>query len=62
MHCMYILQHTKSTSQAEVTSNSKPVALAVIELRYSEGISQLLCQSVEISINKFFFETSIATF
>ena len=42
------------TSQAEVTSNSekiKPVALAVIELRLSEGIGQLLSQSLENSIN-----------
>ena len=35
----------KGTCQAETMSNSekiKPVALAVIELRLSEGISQLL--------------------
>ena len=39
----------KGTCRAEATSNSekiKPVALAVIELRLSEGISQLLTQSV----------------
>ena len=43
----------KGTSRAEATSNSekiKPVALAVIELRLSEGISQLVSQSVENSI------------
>ena len=43
----------KDTCQAETTSNSekiKPVALSVIELRLSEGISQLLSQSVENSI------------
>ena len=47
----------KGTSQAESTSNSekiKPVALAVIELRLSEGFSQsvayLLTHSVENSI------------
>ena len=43
----------KGTSLAEVTSNSeniKPVALAVIELRLSEGISQLLSQSVTQSV------------
>ena len=39
----------KGTSWAEATSNGekiKPVALAVIELRLSEGVSQLLTQSV----------------
>ena len=39
----------KGTCQAETTSNSekiKPVALAVIELHLSEGISQLLSQLV----------------
>ena len=47
----------KGTCRAEATSNSekiKPVALAVIELRLSEGISQsvsqLLSQSVENSV------------
>jgi len=35
----------KGTSQAEVTSNSekiKPIALAIVELRESEGIRQLV--------------------
>ena len=51
----------KGTCQAEATSNSekiKPIALAVIELRLSEGISQLLTQSVSQSLEnsvKFFF-------
>ena len=47
----------KGTCRTEATSNSekiKPVALAVIELRLSEGISQLLTylltQSVENSV------------
>ena len=47
----------KGTSQAEATSNSekiKPIASAIIELRLSEGISQLvsylLSQSVKNSI------------
>ena len=43
----------KGTSRAEAMSNSekiKPVALAVIELHLSEGISQLLTQSVENSV------------
>ena len=43
----------KGTCQAEATLNSekiKPVALAIIELRLSKGISQLLSQSVETSI------------
>ena len=47
----------KGTSRAEATSNSekiKPVALAVIELCLSEGISQLLSQSVENSIKYMF--------
>ena len=56
MHCMYCGM-PKGTSRAEATSNGekiKPVALAVIELRLSEGISQLLThlltQSVENSV------------
>ena len=43
----------KGTSRAEAMSNSekiKPVALAVIELHLSEGISQSVSQSVENSI------------
>ena len=46
----------KRTSRDEATSNSekiKPVALAVIKLCLSEGISQLLSQSVEKQIFKF---------
>jgi len=42
MHCMYSGM-AKGTSQAEVMSNSEkinPVALAIIELRESEGIWQ----------------------
>ena len=48
MHCGM----PKGIYRAEAKSNSekiKPVALAVIELRLSEGISQLLSQSVENS-------------
>ena len=48
MHCMYC-GIPKSTSQAEAMSNSekiKPVALAVIELHLSEGISHSVTQSV----------------
>ena len=45
-NALYILQYIpKGTSWAEVMSNSekiKPVALAIIELRLSKGISQLL--------------------
>ena len=48
----------KGTSRAEATSNSekiKPIALAVIELRLSEGISQsvtqLDTQSVSYSVS-----------
>jgi len=39
----------KGTSRAEVTSNNKkikPVALAIVELRESEGIRQAVSQSV----------------
>ena len=49
MHCMY-RGMPKVSCQAEVISNSekiKPVALAIIELCLSEGISQTVCQSVE---------------
>ena len=45
-HCTYSGM-PKGTSWAEATLNSekiKPVALAIIELRWSEGISQLLSQ------------------
>jgi len=43
----------KGTSRAEATSNGekiKPVALAIVELRESEGIRQLASQSVENSV------------
>ena len=43
----------KSTSQDEVLLNSeeiKPIALAVIELCLSEGINQIVSQSVEKSV------------
>ena len=56
MHCTYCGM-PKGTCRAEATSNSekiKPVALAIIELRLSEGISKsvtyLLTQSVENSV------------
>ena len=52
MYCMYSGM-PKGTCRAEAMSNSettKPVALAVLELRLSEGISQLLIQSVENSV------------
>ena len=42
-NALYILWYAKGTPWAEVTSNSekiKPIVLAVIELRLSEGISQ----------------------
>ena len=47
----------KGTSQAEATSNSekiKPIALVVIKLCLSEGISQSGSQSVKIPLNKLF--------
>jgi len=43
----------KGTSRAEAMSNSekiKPVALAIVELCESEGIRQLVSQSVEKSV------------
>ena len=52
MHCMYCGM-PKGTYRAEVTLNSekiKPVALAVIDLRLSEGISQSVGQSVSQSV------------
>ena len=55
MHCMYYGM-PKGTCRAEAMSNSekiKPVALAVIELRLSEGISQSVTQSVENSVELF---------
>ena len=46
---------TKGTCPAEATSDSekiKPVALAIIELRLSEGISQLLSQSFSYLVSQ----------
>ena len=57
----------KGTCQAEAMSNSKkikPVALAIIELRFSEGISQSVTYSVnqqKIPLNKIFFLNSVVT-
>ena len=48
-NALYVCGMPKGTSRAEAMSNSeksKPIALAVIELRLSEGLSQLLTQSV----------------
>ena len=53
----------KGTFQAKTMSNSEninPVALAVIELRLSEGISQSVSQS-EIPLNNYFKKKSVAT-
>jgi len=55
----------KGTSQAEATSNStkiKPVALAIVELRESEDIRQLVSQSVSQSVENSFKKNSVATF
>ena len=52
MHCTYCGM-PKGTCQAEATLNSekiKPVAVAIIELHLSEGISYLVSQSVENSV------------
>ena len=51
----------KGTCWAKAMSNSekiKPVALAVIELHLSEGISQLLSQSVAKSVESNFLKIS----
>ena len=45
MQALELLRLQKDTSRDEATLNSeeiKPIALAVIELRLSEGISQLI--------------------
>ena len=50
---LYVLRYAKRQLSAEATSNSekiKLIALVVIELHLSEGISQLLSQSVENSV------------
>ena len=47
----------KGTSRAEAMSNSeksKPIALAVIKLRLSEGISQSVSYSVSQSVTRKF--------
>ena len=52
MQCMYCSM-PKDTSRAEGTLNSKiikPVALAIIKLCLTEGISQAVSQSVENSV------------
>ena len=49
----------KGTCRAKATSNSEkinPIALAVIELRLSEGISQPVTQSVENSVEYISFK------
>ena len=54
MHCTYCGM-PKGTYLAEAMSNSEkinPVVLAVIELRLSEGISQLLSQSILVTSKK----------
>ena len=48
-NALHVLQYAKGTSRDKAMSNSekiKPVALAVIELHLSEGISQSVTQSV----------------
>ena len=56
MHCTYCSM-PKGTSRAKATSNSekmKPIAVAAIELRLSEGISQSVTQSVIQSVENSF--------
>ena len=53
-NALYILRYAKRDlwGQSDIKRRKiKPIALAVIELRLSEGISQLLTQSVENSVN-----------
>jgi len=44
MHCIYSSK-AKGTYWAEFSSNSKPIALAIVELCLSEGISCVIVQS-----------------
>ena len=57
---------SKGTSRAEVKSNSekiKPVALAVIKLRLSEGISQSVSQKILFNIYIYFkFHSNLLKF
>jgi len=39
-----------------ISEEIKPITLVVIELRLSEGISQIVSQSVEKSVNKKFLK------
>ena len=56
MQALEMLQLTKSTSPDEATLNSeeiKPVALAIIKLSLSEGISQSVSQQKILLHRKF---------
>ena len=56
-HALYVLDMPKGTCRAEVTSNSeniKAMALAIIELHFSEDISQSVSQSEKVHYIKFF--------
>ena len=48
-NALYILRYAKRHLSGQSNEKVKPVALAVIKLHLSEGISQLLTQSVENS-------------
>jgi len=55
-NALYIQRMAKDTSWAEATSNNekiRPVALAIVELRKSEGIRQAGRQLVSQSLRKF---------
>ena len=47
----YAKRHLSGQSDVKQLKKIKPVALSVIELRLSEGISQLLSQSVTQSVS-----------
>ena len=54
MQALELLRSAKSTSPDKATLNSeeiKPVAIAIIELRLSEGMRERVSQSLEKSAN-----------
>ena len=54
MHCTHcgMLKDASWTKAMSKSDKIKPVALVVIKLRLSEGISQLLTQSVTYSVSQ----------
>ena len=64
-NALYILRYAKSRVQLKrrrTVKKSKPVALTIIELPLSEGISQSVTQSVTRKFRLIlFFQNSVAT-